>query len=487
MRLTGTATRPMRQPAPRLARSGRTERQPRLPGAQSATAAVAKTAAKLRELPFPVFALLIALQIPWIFSFGELRLTPYRFVLIFLLPLCLFRWATGKAGPIRVTDIALLLYALWCTIAIIAIHGISPAIEPAGIIFIETVGGFLVARCYIRDAKSFYLMAKLLFVICMCLLPFALHETFTGGKLLLNAFRLVMPTYIDVSMPERWGLDRTQGNFIHPIHFGVNTGAILTLTFLVVGYGRSTFMRYVQSGLVFLTSFMSLSSGPLTSMIGQIGLLTWNRIARGFPLKWSIFAFAGVGLFLFAEVFSNRSLATILIGYFAFDEYSAYIRTLTWQYGTMSIMDHPLFGVGFGDWARPAWLTWSIDMHWIVDSIRHGMPAGFLTFLSFFAAVIAIGRKPLSDEKLKVYRTAYMVTMSSFFMTGWAVYFWESSYVLYTFLLGSGFWLLDVNEGTEPERRRARTVTNDKGQSDDQPLEDIKRSTNNRRPRHTRA
>ncbi|WP_149759585.1 O-antigen ligase family protein [Neomesorhizobium albiziae] len=387
----------------------------------------------------------MALQIPWIFSIGDLRLTPYRLVLLILLPTCLLRWMSGKVGKVRLTDVALFLFCGWCAVAMVAIHGLSDAIEPAGILFLETMGGFLVARCYIRDEASFRMMAKVLFLISVILLPFALHEALTGGKVLLNTFRLIMPTYIDVGMPERWGLDRAQGNYIHPIHFGVNIGSTLTLTFLVLGYGKSPYVRMFKSSLVFLTSFLSLSSGPLTSMVGQIALLSWDRMSRGFPMKWSVLAIGGLAVFIMIEMFANRSLAVILIGYFAFDEYSAYIRTLTWQYGTQSIMNHPLWGVGFGPWDKPEWLTSSIDMHWIIDAVRHGIPAGFLVFLAFFSALLAVGRAPISDEKLSTYRTAYMITMVGFFMTGWAVYFWESSYILFTFLLGSGFWLIEAD------------------------------------------
>src|SRR5690606_19032931 len=149
--------------------------------------------ATLKSLPWPALALLVALQLPWIFSIGDLRLTPYRLVLLLVLPICLKRWVSGQAGRIYLTDIALLLFCGWCAIATAVMHGVSEAIEPAGILFIETMGGFLVARCYIRDEDSFYMMAKVLFVISMILLPFALHETLTGGKILLNTFRMVMP------------------------------------------------------------------------------------------------------------------------------------------------------------------------------------------------------------------------------------------------------------------------------------------------------
>lgn len=428
------------------------------PNSSRVNAASGELDATRQRLPLPVILLLVSLQIPWIINLGALRLTPYRLVLLILVPLLLVRWAKGGAGKVRLTDLALFGLCVWCTLAILVIHGLGETIEPAGIYFIETMGGFLVARCYIRDENAFFQMAKLLFIITLVLLPFAMHETFTGGKVLLQTLQLVMPTYEMIAMPQRWGLDRAQVNYIHPIHFGLNIGCTLTLAWMVVGYGKPLIKRLFAAGLVFFTSFLSLSSGPLSSMVGQIGLMGWGWVLQRFPLKWSLMAAGGITLFVLTELFANRSMAVILLSMFAFDADSAYIRTLTWEYGTQSIMNNPLFGVGFNMWDKPAWLTESIDMHWIIDAVRHGIPAGILTFLALGSALWAIGRVFLTDDKLRTFRAAYMFTIAGFFMTGWAVYFWESTYVLFTFLLGSGFWLLDREE--EPLRKRFKARPN---------------------------
>lgn len=398
-------------------------------------------------------AFLVALQIPWIFSIGDLRLTPYRLVLLVMLPVCLVRWVSGKAGRVRLTDIALFLFCGWCAISMIVVHGPSASVEPAGILLIETMGGYLLARCYVRNESDFHEMARLLFVVAAIILPFAVYETLTGRNLLLELFGLVMQTYIDVGMPERWGFDRVQGNNIHPIHFGVAMGNILALTYLVIGYGKAPLAHGLRSVLVLLVACLSFSSGPITSIAGQIALLGWNSMMRGFRLKWTILLAGVLVLLLMVELFANRSLPVILIGYFAFDEWSAYVRTLTWQYGTQSILNHPVVGVGFGPWDKPSWLTPSIDMHWIIDSVRHGIPAGFFLFLAFFSALFVIGRSNVADDRQRAYRLAYMITMAGFFMTGWAVYLWETSYALFTFLLGSGFWLVDANS-RDPFARR---------------------------------
>ena len=98
---------------------------------------------------------LVGLVIPWIIPVGPLNLSVYRIVLFVTLLPCLVMWASGKAGRIRAPDIGLFLYSGWAAITLVNAHGIAAAIEPGGILFIETMGAYLLARCYIRDAEDF--------------------------------------------------------------------------------------------------------------------------------------------------------------------------------------------------------------------------------------------------------------------------------------------------------------------------------------------
>ena len=107
---------------------------------------------------------------------GPLRMSLYRIVLLVMVLPCLGMWMAGKAGRIRTADIALLLFSFWCTLSLIVIHGMALSVQTSGIVFIETLGPYLLARCYIRDADDFYNVIQLLFRIVVLLLPFAIFE-----------------------------------------------------------------------------------------------------------------------------------------------------------------------------------------------------------------------------------------------------------------------------------------------------------------------
>ena len=127
---------------------------------------------------------------------------------------------------------------------------------------------------------------------------------------------------------------------------------------------------------------------------------------------------------------------------------------LIWDYGSASVLNHPLFGVGLNDWERPGWMPASIDNFWLFLAVRYGLPAPFLLLLAFLSIFLAVGFKKGLDDKITAYRTAFLITMTAFFLVGWTVHFWDAAYVLFLFLMGSGVWMLDVR----PKERAARAV-----------------------------
>lgn len=432
-----TFERPLGRPVGRRARAA--ERQ-----AETAATGVA----------WPVALFLVSLALPWIITLGPLRLSAYRLVLLAMILPCLAMWFTGKAGRVRVADIALLVYCFWCFVSIVVIHGVSAAVEPAGIIFLETIGAYLLARCFVRSADDFRGVVRVLFRMVVVLAPFALFEAYTGRNVLLEVFARFGPTSPDIFMDPRWGLRRVHAVFEHPILFGVITGSIFALTHLVLGYGKSLPRRWLATGLVGMTAFLSLSAGPITALTGQGMLLAWNAVLAGVAARWKILAGFMALAFVAAELLTNRSLPVIFISYFAFDTESAWVRIAIWRYGSASVMNHPLFGIGFNEWARPEWMTFSIDMFWIVDAIRHGLVAALALMLAFFSICLAVAFKPGLDNRVSACRTAFLISMTGYFLAGWTVYFWNAAFVLFIFMLGSGVWMLDVQPAQERARRR---------------------------------
>lgn len=423
--------------------------------------------ASSQKLALPVSLFLVALFIPWIFKVGSLALSPYRLVLVATFVPCLLAWLSGKAGRIRAADILLFLYCGWATVSLIANHGIGASFQTAGILLIETVGPYLMARCYIRNIGSFREMIRLLFWMVAFLLPFAILEAIANRDVIMDLFSTVLPTHVIAITEPRWGLRRVQTVFEHPILHGVVCGSILALVFTVLSDGQSTSKRWLMTVVVAITTFLCFSSGPLTAIAAQAMLLGWNWVLRGNKNRWKLLWAMVFAAYVFVSMASNQTVPEFFITHFAFDQLSAGYRVLIWNFGTESVLNHPVFGVGLGEWDRPSWMPPSIDMFWLIHAVYYGLPGGILMMAAFLSSAFSVGYAKGLNEETSRYKTAYVIALTGLFMVGWTVHFWNTTYVLVMFLMGAGTFLLDAatEQDTPRSRRRASAQTRGLGRA----------------------
>lgn len=412
-------------------------------------------------LPLPVVIFLAGLIIPWIIPLGPLNLSVYRIVLLVMLLPCLVMWLSGKVGPIRVADIAVILFSFWASISLAIVHGFEPMIEAIGINNVETLGAYMLARCYIRTENDFHNMVRVACKLVMILLPFSLYEWFTGQKPLLTIFGLVFPTS-EISMIDgRWGLTRVQGPFGHPILYGVFCGSVVGLAYSVLGYRESALARWRKTALISLASFMSMSSAPLAGMVLQFAVIAWNSLLKRFEWRWKILWAIIFIAYLVVEVGSNQTPVSFYISHFTFDAQTGWYRLAIWECGSATVANHPWFGIGYGVWEeRLSWMGDSVDNFWLVMAMRHGLPAVIFIFGACMAVVLSAAFKQGLDEKADTYRTAYVICMVVFVVVGFTVHFWAAAYAWFMFMLGSGIWILEqkANAYTASKRQRGALV-----------------------------
>ena len=194
----------------------------------------------------------------------------------------------GTLGCIRFPDLALFLYCIWAGIALFAAHDVSDAIQSSGILFIETIGAYLLARCFIRNADDFRGMVLVMTLVVMALSPLAIYEWITGSKPILWAFSTIFPTVEVTMMTPRWGFWRVQGPFSHSIEFGLFCTSILAMTHLALGQDRSVTSRWLLTGSVAGTAFLSMSSAPLTCLVFQMIMIGYNWLFWRYRSRWTI-------------------------------------------------------------------------------------------------------------------------------------------------------------------------------------------------------
>lgn len=399
----------------------------------------------LREKPVPwiVFLFLVSILIPLVPSLGGIKLSAYRLCLLLAFLPTVFYFLSGKAGRPHFGDLCVFLLCLWVAVSYSAVHGFGPSVEPIGIFFIETLGAYLLGRCFIRTPEHFKTLIMTIFIMGLIMLPFAIYEAMTGTNLILDTFKKLGQVSPDVSKDRRWGFDRVQGPFEHPILMGVFFGCFIGPVFFVLGYGQKLFKRLMTFGTVLMVAAGSLSSGPLAGMLAQMIFITWNKVFSSFKRRWYLFALVWIVAYVAIDTLSTRNPFQVFISYMAFNESTAYNRIHIFNWGVINIRDNPIFGLGRNEWQRFWHMSTSFDMYWLIYGLRHGIPALALNGTLFLWAFFSVAFTTITDARLSWYRLGYAAGLMGFFMSGWTVHFWNASHVILFFFIGAGLWLRD--------------------------------------------
>ena len=397
--------------------------------------------------PIVIALLLLSLVMPFYFYLGSMRIGGYRLVLlIFFLP-AMFRWLSGEAGRILVIDYLAILFSFWMAASLLINHGIVARWQFTGILVIETLAPYFIARTMIRDLESFRYFVWWFFVIILALLPFAISENITGRPVLIDLFGKVMSVYADVQQDPRMGLERAQTSMPHPILFGVFCAPAFALSWFVLGPdGPKVQLR--RPFVVFWAVFASLSSGAFMAIILQVMLIAWNWFMRNIKKKWNLLGILFGITYFIVEVGSDRTAFQIFATHLTFSSGSAWNRINIFNNATDDIWRSPIFGIGLSEWTRPHWLKSSVDNFWLLITMRYGLPALALILTMIWLLFRYIGHANLTGAHARA-RTGYLIAVFGISVAAVTVHIWDATYCLYMFLLGAGVWFIDADGTTD--------------------------------------
>lgn len=404
-------------------------------------------------LPWPVTVYLLCVITPLWFYAGSLYLSLLRlFLIIMIVPLFL-RLLSGQYGRLLATDILFILHVLWMGIAL-AVNTPSQAVTQLGSVGVEFLGGYLVARAYIRSADTFIAMCRMLLIIGLCLLPLALIETFTRRVPLVELLD-ALPFFESVGLERaepRMGFFRVQGVFVHPIHFGLFCSVIFPLTFVALKGVIPTARRWIWSALIVLTCLLSLSSGAILAIALQFGLILWAAVFHRVQSRWWLLVGLSAIAYVVVDIISNKTAIEVFMARATFSAHNAWVRAIIFHNGLQNVWANPVLGLGLNDWVRPAWLPPSVDNFWLVIAMRYGIPGFLLLVAGYVAVLFGVMRRDFSgDPVLSNIRRAWVFIFLGLTFTLVTVHVWTSIYSFTFFLFGAGVWLLTAEVGPAPE------------------------------------
>lgn len=378
---------------------------------------------------------------------GSMRLEMYRIVLalVLLTAVINYRHVLHRAD---LTDLLLLLLIGLTFASFWHNHGMQKAIESTGILAIETLGAFYLARLYVSSPQRFFKVNQFFISVLALLTVFAVYEAFTHHRILHDIARAItghdsldprLYTYDYV----RAGLLRATSLFAHPILYG--TLMALFFPFAVLWLWRQRNLHsFLNVGGLGLSMLLTLSSAPVLTVIFQSITAVVVRFWHSAKYFWIALISGAAAAALFIEAVSNRGFFALLISYLTFNPHTGYSRLLQWEHAADDIARNPVFGIGHNTWERPeslAWLGSSIDSFWLLLSLQHGLFALLLLLLACLYTVfntLNLVHRHHPDYRWMV--SAWVLSFISLILIGFTVDYFGKLQPLFFFMLGSIGW-----------------------------------------------
>ncbi len=405
---------------------------------------------------------------------GSLRLEAYRVVLAAVL-IYAFIDINQILKKANLVDILLFCFVILASASLIYNHGLKDGIESSGILIIEILGSFYLARLFITTPKRYYEINMWFATILAFLLIFSLYEAFSKHRILHDwakmitgnnslDYRLYTHHYI------RMGILRTTNLFAHPILYGTIGAIFFPFIVLLVAY-KFKLTNAVKAVAIFIGMLTTLSSAPLLSVVFQAMTAILTRFWHGGKRFWFGFGFLALSGMILISALSNRGFFAILISYLTFNPITGYYRLLQWQYTMDDIKEHPLFGIGLHDWTRPEWMNNSIDSFWLLMTLQHGIIASFILLFLCLYAVFHILNKlhkfhPASRWMIRSWILAFM----SLILIGFTVDYFGKIQPLFFFILGSIGWASNHQQINQKIGRMTQKLQAKKQRNTQEPL-----------------
>ena len=395
------------------------------------------------------FVAVLALPTALSVNLGGLRLAPYRLVLIAAFVPVVTRFLRSDGPPRTWIDLAVVGSAFWGGLSLGMTGGASRGVEAGGVLVAETAGAYLLGRIAIRDASSYLRVLELLRKVLVVVALVSALESVTGRHLVHEFIAATTGFRVGTDVEGRFGFARAYGPFDHPILNGTFCGALFGIFWMLPRRGG-----VVGAWPAGLGAGASLSSACLIAVAVQGALIAYDTILRELKVRWRLLAVVAVLAYIGISAASNRSGMKAILWYVTLSRETAAYRLMIWEYGLENVRAHMLFGVGPGNWVRPAWMPDSVDAFWLQLSLIHGLPSSLMLLGGTLGRIRACALARTHDPERAVIRRGYVMTLAALVFVGFTVHYWNNVFVLFAFVLGAGAWIGEREARSETAGRR---------------------------------
>ncbi|MBA3862320.1 MAG: hypothetical protein C0517_00055 [Erythrobacter sp.] len=383
-------------------------------------------------------------------NLGGLLLSPYR---LFLIPTFLYLLRSALMGGFRFAwlDLLLAFACAWIWLAsYMSSNSVVAAMVQGGAHTMDIALPYFVARFAIRSPQDLRILLVLIAPGVAVMGGVVMLESIIGRHLIQPFLAMITGAPNRLGVEIRLGLMRGSASFPHPILAGICLASFLPL-YLMSGL-RGWPKLIGAAGAV--GGFFTMSSAALLGLVVSAALYAYDWLTELIGnLTWRLFLFATSILYVAVELTSNSGFFGLLVRYASLNTVSAYNRVLIWKYGTQNVAKHPLFGIGYNDWERPAWMQWtssfSMDHFWLLLSVRFGLPVSLLLIVVTGGAVILLALRSIDRRAVDArLMRGVAISLAVFAFGAVSVALWANALVWFFMLTG-----IAVSLGTLPRER----------------------------------
>jgi len=391
-----------------------------------------------------LFVISIFIPVEFHYLLGSLRVESYRIVLGLALVVSIIniKQVLERAD---IVDILLVTFMALASASLVYNHGIKDGLESSGILAIEVLGSFYLARLFITTPKRFYYVNMGFITILAGVVIFSLYEAFAQHRILHEwATKITGNNSLDYRLYTHYyiraGIMRTTNLFAHPILYGTIGAIFFPFAISLVVY-RFNVKNALKATALLIGMVTTLSSAPLLSVAFQAGAAVLAHNWQGAKRMWSALIFFSFAGFLLINALSNRGFFAILISYLTFNPVTGYYRMLQWEHSMDDIADNLVMGIGLHDWSRPEWMGSSIDSFWLLVTMQHGVFAGFILLVCCFIAVFKVlGTLHKHNPAVKWMVSSWVMASMALILIGFTVDYFGKIQPMFFFVLGSISW-----------------------------------------------
>lgn len=342
---------------------------------------------------------------------------------------------SGGYVPIA-SDVLVPFMAFWMLMTLVILEGGKGLIGYGAVSAIEFLFAYFIARVFFGTLSGFQQLIRVLRIVTACLVISAVLDMVSGQHLLLNIGRILSRTPLEEIVDRRFGLVRAQGSLENPILFGV----FFVVCVLLIGHSNlRTTEKIISLAISIFGVFLPLSSAPILALIMSIGTIAFLRAFDRFP--WRMVVFLSAALFLLGTFFAlvDDPLPT-LIRNLTYDPQTGLFRLQIWQWVFVNVERAPWIGIGFADWVRAEEMPSSIDSLYLIQTIRHGLPALALLILSMLSTGITMPLRPQTrypNAQITRLRQGLGISIFIFSFNAFTVHFWGAAWTLLALVLGA--------------------------------------------------